>query len=91
MKLTIIIIFCVLVFMFLFIWLMFASRKRAIKDWDTLHDLEKRANNLKTKEEIQEFHKEFIDKANKIYNSHIHLRLNRIDGYIRGLYKQFEK
>lgn len=43
-----------------------------------------------TKEEIEAFHKEFIEKASKIHNKVINPRLQRIDGYLRGLYKQYK-
>ena len=70
--------------------MLLSVRKQAVKDWETLNDLTKRAEKLSTKQEIEEFHKEFVDKASKITNEHITPQLNRIDGYVRGLYKQYK-
>ena len=72
------------------IWLIIDQRKQVVKDWDTLEYLKKRANEVSTKEEIEEFHKEFIEKASKIHNQFINPELHKIDGYLRGLYKQFK-
>ena len=74
----------------LFVWMLISTRKQAIKDWETVTYLTKKAEALSTKEEIEEFHKEFVDKASKINNEHIRPQLNRIDGYVRGLYKQYK-
>lgn len=86
----IIIVLVLFLFLALFVWSLMSLRKRAIKDWETLTYLTKRAETLSTKQEIEEFHKEFVDKASKINNEHIKPQLNRIDGYVRGLYKQFK-
>ena len=43
-----------------------------------------------TKEEIESFHKEFVEKATKINNPHIQPELHRINGYLQGLYKKFK-
>jgi hypothetical protein len=71
------------------IWSLYALKKQAKKDWATLEELKQKANLLNTKEEIEEFHKEFLEKASKVHNQYIRYELNRIDGYLRGLYKQF--
>lgn len=77
--------------MILFIWVLAYKAKQSKKDWDTLKYLEKKACNISTKEEIEEFHKEFIEKASNIHNRFIYPRLQKIDGYVRGLYKQYQK
>lgn len=74
----------------LVIWLLIIKRKQVVKDWDTLEYLKKRADEVSTKEEIEEFHKEFVEKASKIHNQFINPELQKIDGYLRGLYKQFK-
>lgn len=60
------------------------------KDWETLHDLEKRVNEITTIEELNVFHKEFREKSKNIHNEYISSRLTFIDGYCRGLYKVFK-
>jgi hypothetical protein len=75
----------------LFIWSLICLRKQAIKDWETLNDLTKKAETLSTKQEIEEFYKDFVDKSSKIKNELITPHLIRIDGYVRGIYKQFKQ
>jgi hypothetical protein len=87
---SLIILLGIFLLLALFVWSLMSLRKQAVKDWKTLTDLKKRAETLSTKQEIEEFHKEFVDKASKINNEHIKPQLNRIDGYVRGLYKQFK-
>lgn len=84
------IIFFVLIFLSLFVWAAINSTKQVKKDWATLEELKKKANQVSSKEEIEEFHKEFREKAKKIYNKNIHMELYKIDGYLRGLYKQYK-
>ena len=74
----------------LFVWAMFHARKKAVKEWETLEYLKQKVNIVNTKEEIEEFHKEFIEKTKEINNPYINIELQRIDGYLRGLYKQFK-
>lgn len=75
----------------LLIWATIDLSNRAKNDWNTLDELKAEANNLKgDKEELEAFHKKFIEKANKINNPHISPELNKIDGYIRGLYKKYK-
>ena len=64
--------------------------KQVERDWETLDDLEKRSKEVKTKEEIEELHKEFQEKSKKIHNQFITPRLFAIDGYLRGIYKQYK-
>lgn len=71
------------------IWATLELSKEVKKDWATLEELKQKAYKLNTKEEIEEFYKEFVDKASKINNRHIHIELQRIDGYLNGLYKQY--
>ena len=85
-----IIILIIVVFISIFFWAINAQLKQSQKDWETLDYLKKRSNEVETKEEIEEFHKEFVEKSNKIYNSLIKLELSKIDGYLRGLYKHFK-
>lgn len=80
----------VLMFILLLISAILILMKNSKRDWNTLEELKKKANQVSTKEEIEEFHKEFIKKANKIYNNQITPELMKIDGYLRGLYKQFK-
>lgn len=79
------------VFICLLVWVTISGTKQVKKDWDTLEELKKKANKVKTKEEIEEFHKEFVEKASKIHNRFITPELHEINGYLIGLYKQFEK
>jgi hypothetical protein len=72
----------------LLIWAVITQRKQVLKDWETLDYLKKRCNEVNTKEEIEEFHKEFLEKASEINNPSINPELQRIDGFLRGLYKQ---
>ena len=71
------------------IYFLLRARKKSINDWEELYELEKRANNLELNlESIEAFHKEFLEKANRLrYNQFINVRLGKIDGYLRGLYK----
>lgn len=78
-------------FLILFIWSSINMCNQSTKDWKTLEDLEKRSKEVNTKEEIEEFQKEFCEKANKIHNEFIKPKLHTIDGYLRGLYKQYTK
>ncbi len=80
----------VLIFLSLLVWATLNSRKQVSKDWDTLKELKQKASSISTKEEIEIFHKEFVEKANKINNQYIHLELQRINGYLQGLYKQYK-
>lgn len=80
-----------LMFILLLISTILILMKNSKKDWNTLEELKKKANQVSTKEEIEEFHKEFLEKANKVsHNEYINIELQRIDGYLRGLYKQFK-
>lgn len=74
----------------LFVWATVSLRKTAIKDWATLEELKEKCKKVKSKEDIEEFHKEFNEKASKIYNKHIYAELLQIDGYLRGLYQQYK-
>jgi len=74
-----------------FIWSVSSLAKQSKKDWETLEYLKKRANEVTGKEELEEFHKEFLDKASKIHNKFINPKLMEIDGYVRGMYKQYIK
>jgi hypothetical protein len=72
-----------------FIWATLGLMKEAQKEWNTLYVLEKRAKEVKTKEEIEILHKELLEV--KITNPHIRPRLAHMDGYLRGLYVQFKE
>lgn len=74
----------------LFVWAFRSVSKQVKEDWETLEYLEEKCKTVNTKEEIEAFHKEFIEKASKIHNKVINPRLQRIDGYLRGLYKQYK-
>ncbi len=73
----------------LFVWSFVSLRNQSKRDWETLEYLKKKCNEVKTKEEMEEFHKEFTNKASKIYNQYIHAELQKIDGYLRGMYQQY--
>jgi hypothetical protein len=75
----------------LLILLLSLTRRQAIKDWNTLKDLKTKLLTVSTKVEIEEFHKEFKEKANKIHNEAIQRELLKIDAYLRGMYKQFKQ
>ena len=83
-------LFVFVIFMSLCMWLLIKKRQQVIKDWNTLKELKNKANKVSSKEEIEEFHKEFVEKARKISNDQIKPKLMQIDGYLRGLYKQFK-
>jgi hypothetical protein len=80
-----------ILFMGLLVWVIMGARKEVLKDWDTLEYLKTKANEVSTKEEIEEFHKEFVEKASKIHNQYINIELHKIDGYLKGQYKQLTK
>ena len=75
----------------IFIWSTISLRNQSKKDWETLKYLKQKTNSVSTKEEIEEFHKEFVEKASKINNTYIRPELDRIDAFLRGLYKQYIK
>lgn len=65
--------------------------KRVTIDWDEWNDLKTRCYEVLTKEEIEIIHKEFQEKMKILkYNNHISREAMRVDGYLRGLYKQYE-
>lgn len=66
------------------VWAFYKSMQSSAKDWRILMDLESRVESLNTNDELLEFHKEFVEKANKIHNTHITPRLKHIDGYVKG-------
>lgn len=72
------------------VWTGISVRKQAVSDWKTLEYLKTKANEVTTKEEIEAFHEEFREKASKIHNQYITPELNRIDGYLRGLYVKYK-
>ena len=74
----------------LLVWAITSATKQAEKDWKTLKYLEDKAQQVSTKEEIEKFHKEFVEEATNIHNKFINPRLMKIDGYLRGLHKQFK-
>jgi hypothetical protein len=53
----------------------------------TIDYLKDKANNLSTKEEMEAFHKEFLEKGSKIDIPDLKVQLISIDSYLRGLYK----
>lgn len=71
------------------IWAGSSMARQSKNDWETLRELEQKAAKVETKEEVELLHREFVEKANKIYNRYIHVRLSKLDGYLRGLYKSF--
>jgi len=79
--------FFLVCFFVLFIWAILHKSKTVKNDWKTLEYLQKRCYEVKTKQEIEEFHKEFKEKSSKIFNQFIRPELFKIDGYLRGLYK----
>jgi flagellar basal body-associated protein FliL len=91
MSKTLIIIIVVLMMASVVYMLIYAAGKSA-KDWKTLDELKQKANTVNTKEEIEEFHKEFIKEAKRIsINNHLtHADLAKIDGYLRGKYEKFK-
>lgn len=73
------------------IWSTIRLAKQSTKDWETLKYLTQKAELIRTKEEIEEFWKEFVEKANKIDNYIIRPKLDKIEGYLKGLYKGLQK
>lgn len=87
---TLIIISAAIAFAALFAWATIGMSRQAQKDWAWFHDISKRATDLPsdvTRKEIEELHKELVEKGRKINNSLIHPQLRAVDGYLRGLYK----
>ncbi len=70
-----------------FIWTSISMSSRSKTDWDTLNELEDKATLVKTKEEIKNLYDELSQKGSKINNRFILPRLMRLEGYLRGLYK----
>jgi hypothetical protein len=69
-----------------------SMRKQVIKDWNTLKELKAKLLTVSTKVEIEEFHKEFVEKTKEIHNTaDIQRELLKIDAYLRGMYKQFKQ
>lgn len=64
--------------------------KQSKREWSVLEELERESLSLKTKEEIDAFHKKFIAEAVKIDNFLIYPRLAELRGYISGLYQQYK-
>jgi hypothetical protein len=75
----------------LFFLLIRHTMRQSAKDWKTLYELEIKAEKLSNLKEVEEFHKEFVEKTSKINNQFITARLMGIDGYLRGLYKAYNK
>lgn len=75
----------------LFVRLTNSLLRQSKKDWATLHDLEQKANKVKTKDEIKTLHAELIEKSSKIFNKYVNARLGVVEGYLRGLYQQFKQ
>jgi hypothetical protein len=50
-----------------FVWAVNQMIKQSKKDWETLDYLKNKTNNVSTLEEIEEFHKEFLEKSKKIH------------------------
>lgn len=71
-------------------WGMWSIRKQANKDWDRVKYFEDAIQNVSAKEEIENVHKEFIEWAKTVNNKLITPKLHYIDGYLRGLHKQFK-
>lgn len=74
----------------LFIWATKSLLKQSKNDWATLHDLEQKANTVKTKDEIKALHAELVEKGSKIFNKYVNARLGVVEGYLRGMYQQFK-
>jgi len=75
----------------LFIWSTKSLLKQSKNDWETLRDLQKRANAVKTKEEIELLHAELIEKGSTIFNKDVNAKLGMVEGYLRGMYQQFKE
>jgi len=80
-------ILTIILIIVLLVWAISTSSKQAKKDWETLEDLEKKANKITSLDELVKFHLEFREKASKISNQYINPRLAKIDGYCRGMYQ----
>lgn len=72
------------------VWATRRIMNQAENDWQVIADLEQKAKLVNTKEEIEELHKEMIEKSKPIYNKYVHARLQKLDGYLRGMYKQYQ-
>ena len=74
-------------FSILLIWVTFRVSNQTRKDWQTLEDLQKRIALIETKDELDEFEREFYDKGSKIFNKFITPHLLEIKGNINGMRK----
>ena len=76
----------------LLILLFYSLRKQVNNDWETLEYLEKKCKTIEdSKEDIEIFHREFLEKSKNIHNQFINPRLHSIDGYLRGMYQKYKK
>lgn len=87
---TFIIVLIVCIIVLIIVLAIKYSLEQSTKDWALVDYFKQRANEVKTKEEIEELHKEFVEKASKVHNEYVRNDLNRIDGYLRGLYKNIK-
>ena len=66
--------------------------KQSKKDWAKFYDLEKRIKGQDlTKEQMEKLHTELVEFGKKVSNTFIETKLLALDGYLRGLYKQYQK
>lgn len=79
----------VIVFGFL-IYLLWSMTTQSKKDWATLRYLQEKMFMIQSKEELDSFWHEFMEKASTIQNPYIFPQLKQIEGYLQGLGKKFE-
>jgi hypothetical protein len=82
-----IVITIAIIFLGFFVWVVIHAGKEVAQDWETLNKLKERANQVKTREEIGDLHRDMLSFALKTKNEFIHYELKAIDGFLRGLYK----
>lgn len=75
------------IFIGLLIWAIGVGIKETSKEWKYLEELKQRANTVETKDEISLLHQDMLTFASKTTNSLIKQELARVDGFLRGLYK----
>lgn len=71
----------------LFIISFIESSRTVVKKWELLKNLKEKANSVESKEDISKLHEEMKLFARTTSNEYIHRELQRIDGFLRGLYK----
>ena len=82
-----IVIISILILLGLLILAINEGLEHSKKEWEMLSELKQRVYSVETKEEISLLHQDMLKLATNTNNEYIRNELSRIDGYLRGLYK----